>query len=74
MRQEREIIVAKFAVMEGNVVINIILADDISDAEAVTGKTCIEYTDENPASIDSTYDEDAKLFYPLPPVEVIEEV
>ena len=54
-----------------NIVINVIVAD----AEFVatqTNKTYVEYTDENPAGIDYTYDPDTGLFTaPLPP-ELIE--
>lgn len=46
----------KFAVLENNVVENIILADTIEIAQQVTGKTCIEYSDTNPAGIGWTYD------------------
>jgi hypothetical protein len=45
---------AKFAVIEGNLVINTILADSKEIAEQVTNKTCIEITDE-PAEVGGTY-------------------
>ena len=47
---------ATFAVVENNLVTNVIVADTVEIAEEVTGKTCIEYDDENPAGIDWTYD------------------
>jgi hypothetical protein len=45
-----------FAVLTGNQVTNIIVADSKEVAEEVTGLTCVEYTDENPAVIGGTYD------------------
>jgi hypothetical protein len=45
---------ASFAVLEGQNVINIIEANSKSDAEIVTGKTCVETTDK-PAQIGGTY-------------------
>lgn len=46
---------ATFAVIDSNIVENIIVADTKEIAEEVTGKECIEYTDSNPASIGWTY-------------------
>ena len=46
---------ANFAVLSGNTVMNIITADSLEIAESVTGLTCIEYTNENPAGIGWTY-------------------
>ena len=45
-----------YAVMSGNDVVNVIIADSKEIAELITGSTCIEYTDENPAMIGGTYD------------------
>ena len=45
----------KFAVMSGDIVTNIIVADSKEIAEQVTSQTCIEYTDENPAVIGLGY-------------------
>lgn len=45
-----------FAVIENNVVINTIVANDQATAESTTEKMCIEYTDQNPAGIDWTWD------------------
>lgn len=45
---------ANFAVIEGENVINTIVADSKEIAERVTGKTCIKYTNE-PAEIGGTY-------------------
>lgn len=47
---------ATFAVLEGNVVVNTIVADSVTIAEEATGLTCVEYTKENPAVIGLTYD------------------
>jgi len=48
--------VSKFAVLVDNIVENIIVADSKEVAEQATGKTCIEYTEENLTSIGWTYD------------------
>ena len=45
-----------FAVISGNSVINIIVADSKEVAEEVTGFTCVEYTSDNPAYIGLGYD------------------
>jgi hypothetical protein len=45
-----------FAVISGNNVVNVIVADSKEIAEEVTNLLCIEYTDENPAGIGWTYD------------------
>jgi hypothetical protein len=47
---------ANFAVIKDGVVNNVIVADIKEVAELVTGLTCIEYTEENPAGIGWTYD------------------
>jgi len=47
---------ATWAVLSGNSVVNIIVADTKEVAEAVTNATCIEYTNENPAGIGWTWD------------------
>ena len=47
---------ATYAVMNSNIVENIIVADTKEIAEQVTRSICIEYTDENPAGIGWTYD------------------
>ena len=53
---------ATFAVMDGNVVINTIFAESLSIAENITGKTCMEYTSENPADINGTYNSSKRKF------------
>jgi hypothetical protein len=45
-----------YAVMSGNTVLNIIVADSKEVAEEIVGATCILYTNENPACINGTYD------------------
>ena len=47
---------ATFAVINGNTVENVIVADTKEIAEEVTSKTCIEYTEANPACIGWTWD------------------
>ena len=47
---------ANYAVISGNSVTNTIVADTKAVAEEVTGLTCVEYTDANPAGIGYTYD------------------
>jgi hypothetical protein len=46
---------ANYAVVQNDKVTNVIVADSKEIAEQVTGLTCVEYTDENPASIGWTY-------------------
>jgi hypothetical protein len=46
---------ANFAVLSGTSIANLIVAETKEDAELVTQSECIEYTDENPASIGWTY-------------------
>jgi len=48
---------ATFAVMGGNTVSTVIVADNKEQCEADLGVTLIEYTPENPAGIGWTYDE-----------------
>jgi len=47
---------ADFAIVEDGIVTNTILAESKVIAEEVTGKTCIEFTKENPACIGLGYD------------------
>jgi hypothetical protein len=46
----------KFAVIENDVVKNIIVADDLIIAETITENTCLEYTDENPLFLNAELD------------------
>ena len=61
---------ANFAILSGNSVSNIIVADNEKTAVAVSpkGVTVIEYTTENPAGIGWSYNESTKKF--VQPVEV----
>lgn len=53
---------ATYAVMSGNTVSNVIVADDKETAETATNSTCIEYTADNPAAIGWVYDEVSEKF------------
>ena len=44
-----------FAIINEGVVENCIVADSLEIAETISGKTCVESTLENPASIGFTY-------------------
>jgi hypothetical protein len=57
---------ATYAMMSGNTVSNVIIADDKEATEAALNCNLIEYTPENPAGIGWTMDEDGKFH---PPVE-----
>ena len=61
---------ANFAVIENDIVINIIVADTKEIAELVTGLTCVEYTKSNPAGTGWTY-KDGKFI--MPSESIIEE-
>jgi hypothetical protein len=56
---------ATFAMMSGNVVSNVIVADDKAATEAALGCTLVEYTAENPAGIGWTMDEAGKFHPPV---------
>ena len=62
-----------FAMMSGNSVTNIIMADDKEATEAALNCTLIEYTPENPAGIGYTYDPDTGKFVPPVVEETVEE-
>lgn len=53
---------ATFAMMAGNVVTNVIVADDKEATEAALNCKLIEYTPENPAAIGWIYDETTGKF------------
>jgi hypothetical protein len=56
---------ANFAIITGNIVSNIIVADTKEIAEQITGANCIEYTGENPVGIGYVYDPVEDVFtYP----------
>jgi hypothetical protein len=45
-----------FAIIENNIVVDIIVAESIEIATEVTGKTCVLSTESNPAIIGLGYD------------------
>lgn len=53
---------ATYAMMSGNSVSNIIMADDKEATETALGCTLIEYTPENPAGIGWIYDSETGKF------------
>jgi len=63
---------ANFAILENEIVINIIVADSKIIAEQATGFSAVEYTDDNFAKIGQTYDSVNNVFYT--PEEVFEEI
>ena len=54
-----------FAIIEDGIVTNTVLAESKVVAEEVTGKTCVEYTDANPACIGLGYDGTIFEQYPV---------
>jgi hypothetical protein len=56
---------ATFAMMSGNTVSNVIVADDKEATEAALSCVLVEYTAENPAGIGWTMDEDGKFHPPV---------
>jgi hypothetical protein len=60
---------ATYAMMSGNVVSTIIVADNKEETEAALNCTLIEYTPENPASIGAIYDETTEQFFAPAAVE-----
>jgi hypothetical protein len=54
---------ANYAMMSGNSVSNIIVADDKEATEAALNCTLIEITAENPGGIGWTYDSDTGKFF-----------
>lgn len=55
---------ATFAMMAGNVVKNIIMAENKEAVEGVLDCVLIEYTKDNPAGIGWTYDPESRRFSP----------
>lgn len=47
---------ATFAILRNNIVENVIVADDVETAKALTGLDAVEYTEENPACIGDSFD------------------
>jgi hypothetical protein len=56
---------ATYAMMSGNTVSNVIVADDKEATEAALGCTLVEYTPENPAGIGWAMDETGKFHPPV---------
>jgi hypothetical protein len=46
----------KFAVLNGKLISNVIIANTKEDAELATNSTCVEYPEDNGIGIDWTYD------------------
>jgi hypothetical protein len=59
---------ATFAVIADNVVENVIVAENKEIADLVTGKVCVEYTDENPAHVGLKYQEGVFEQPPIPEI------
>ena len=55
----------KYAVIDNDIIVNVIVADDLDIAQEVTKRLCIEYTDDNPATISGDYF-NGKLYIPQP--------
>ena len=53
-----------YAMMSGNTVNNVIMADNKEETEQALCCTLIEYTTENPAGIGYTYDPETGRFIP----------
>lgn len=51
-----------FAALSGNVVINVIVAETIEDAELAAGSSCAEYNENNVAGIGYIYDSETGAF------------
>jgi hypothetical protein len=59
-----------FAVLSSNKVINVIVADTVEIANAVSDAECVEYTETNPAHIGWVYDPLSNTFAPEVIIEV----
>ena len=53
---------SNFGVIQDGVVINMIVCDSKELAEELTGATCVEYFDENPAWVGAEYNSDTNMF------------
>ena len=60
-----------YAVMGGDTVTNVIVADDPIDASNALGVELIEYTSDNPAGIGWTYDKETNTFTPPAPIDPV---
>lgn len=55
----------RFAVIENEIVTNVIVAESLEDAIFGTGRVCVEYTEENPVEIGWIYNGE-KFILPIP--------
>ena len=60
---------ANFAIIANGIVENIIVADSKELAEIVTGKNCVEYSEENLAHIGYGFNSDTNTFETPPVIE-----
>lgn len=58
-----------YAVMNNNTVENVIIAETLEEANNVTQKECIQFTDTNPAAIGGTYDRTTSKFINIKPYD-----
>lgn len=65
---------ATFAILRNNIVENIIIADDVETAKALTGLDAVEYTEENPARIGDSFDAINNIFVFSESIIDVEEV
>ena len=49
-----------YAVIDDNIISNVVVAESLEHAESTTGKNCFEITSENPAEVGWQYDEVSK--------------
>ena len=47
---------ATFAILSGDLVTNVIVADTLENAELATNSVCVEYTEDNHAGVGYSYD------------------
>lgn len=60
---------ADFAVIENGTVINTIVADSVEIAEALTGTSCVAYTEESPLSVNWYWDSTFSAYIPPRPYD-----
>ena len=53
---------ARYAVINGNIVSNVIMADDKEATEAALNCVLVEFTDDNPASVGGSYNPETGRF------------
>jgi hypothetical protein len=62
----------QFAVINGNIVLNVIIAESLDDAQELTKMTCVEVTEENPAGVNWHWDGTSFTHFNL--VDPVEEI